>query len=102
MHEYSSSRQSSDIIFENQKVQKNIPDPELVTPSSKKDRERIFVPKQSKLAVLQVAEYVERAMIAVIGLGVVTKIKWQKRRTVITKVEGYPLFCEEYGLKNQK
>ena len=34
MHEYSSSRQSSDIIFENQKVQKNIPDPGLVTHSS--------------------------------------------------------------------
>ena len=70
MHEYSSSRQSSDIIFENQKVQKNIPDPELVTHSSEKDRERIFVPKQNKLAVLEVAEYVERALIAVIGLGV--------------------------------
>ena len=75
MHEYSSSRQSSDIIFENQKVQKNITDPELVTHSSKKDRERIFVPKQNNLAVLEVAEYVERALIAVIGLGVVTKIK---------------------------
>ena len=35
-----------------------------------KDRERIFVPKQNKLAVLEVAEYVERALIAVIGLGV--------------------------------
>ena len=75
MHEYSSSRQSSNIIFENKKVQKNTPDPELVTPSSKKDRERLFVPKQNKLAVLEVAEFVERAMIAVIGLGVVTKIK---------------------------
>ena len=33
------------------------------------------MPKQNKLAVLGVAEFVERAMIAVIGLGVFTKIK---------------------------
>ena len=33
------------------------------------------MPKQNKLAVLGVAEFVERAMIVVIGLGVVTKIK---------------------------
>ena len=35
-HEYCSYRQSGDIIFE--RVQKNIPDPELVTPSPKKKK----------------------------------------------------------------
>ena len=35
-HKYCSSLQSGDIIFENKKVQKNIPDPQLVTPSPKK------------------------------------------------------------------
>ena len=73
-HEYCSSRQSQcgDIVFE--RVQKNIPDPELVMPSPKK-RECMFMPKQNKLAVLGVAEFVERVMITVIGLSVVTKIK---------------------------
>ena len=33
----------------------------------------MFVPKQNKLAVLGVAEFVERVMITVIGLGVVKK-----------------------------
>ena len=72
-HEYCSSRQSQsgDIVFE--RVQKNIPDPELVTPSPKK-RERMFMRKQNKLAV-GVAEFVERVMIAVVGLGVATKTK---------------------------
>ena len=40
-----------------------------------KKRERMFMRKQNKLAVLGVAEFVERVMIAVIGLGVATKTK---------------------------
>ena len=43
----------------------------------------MFTPKQNKLVVLGVAEFVERTMIAVIGLGVVTQIRWQKERIVI-------------------
>ena len=35
----------------------------------------MFMPKQNKLEVLGVAEFVERAMIAAVGLGVVAKIK---------------------------
>ena len=89
-HEYCSSRRSSDIIFE--RVQKNIPDQESITPSPKK-KERTFMPKQNKLAVLGVAEFVERAMIVVIGLGVVTKIKWQKRWTVIIGFTNGALGC---------
>ena len=74
MHEYCSSQQSGDIIFE--RVQKNIPDPELVTPSPKKENlELMFMPKQNKLEVLGVAEFVERAMIAAIRLGAVIEIK---------------------------
>ena len=38
--EYCSSRQSGNIIFE--RVQKNIPDPELVTPSPKKKRMYVY------------------------------------------------------------
>ena len=33
----------------------------------------MFIPKQNKLAVLRVVEFVERVMITVIGLGVVKK-----------------------------
>ena len=33
----------------------------------------MFIPKQNKLAVLGVVEFVERVMITVIGLGVVKK-----------------------------
>ena len=40
-NEYSSSRQSSDIIFKNKEVQNNIPDPELITPSQKKENESL-------------------------------------------------------------
>ena len=71
---YSSSWQSSDIIFENKEVQKNIPDPELVMPSPKKTKQ-IFMQKQNKLEVLGAAEFVERAMITAIGLAVAIKIK---------------------------
>ena len=35
---YSSSWQSSDMIFQNKEVQNNIPDPELVMPSPKKNK----------------------------------------------------------------
>ena len=42
-HEYSSSRQSSGIIFKNKEVQKNIPDPELITSSPKKKRKNLYV-----------------------------------------------------------
>ena len=35
----------------------------------------MFMPKQNKLALLRIAEFMERAMITVIGLGAVTKIK---------------------------
>ena len=57
-------------------MQKNIPDPELVTPSPKKENlELMFMPKQNKLEVPGVAEFVERAMIAAIRLGAVIEIK---------------------------
>ena len=37
-HKYSSSWQSSDMMFQNKEVQNNIPDPELVMPSPKKNK----------------------------------------------------------------
>ena len=63
--EYYSSRKYDDVIFE--RVQKNIPDPNLIAPSPEK-RDFMLMRKRKKLAVLGVAEFVESVMMA-------TKIK---------------------------
>ena len=60
---------------------------------TKKKRKWMFMPKQNKLALLRIAEFVERAMITVIGLGAVTKIKWQRSTTVIIVLTNGALCC---------
>ena len=71
----SPSQKSDDIIFE--RLQFNIPDPDLVTlkPKKKKKERTYAYAKTKQPSVLRVAEFVERRLITVIGWGVVTKIK---------------------------
>ena len=52
-HKYCSSLQSGDIIFENKKVQKNIPDPQLVTPSPKKKKKMNVYAKTKQTGIIK-------------------------------------------------